>query len=84
MNIIIDNLEPEILEKLQNQAITHGRTLREEIKLILTKEANQPILKTPESLGWSQGFFEEVIGGWQGEPLTRAKQEDIPMREELL
>ncbi|WP_293133795.1 hypothetical protein [Okeania sp. SIO3I5] len=57
MTIILDDLEPEILEKLQNQALDHGRSLTEEIKVILAKElTNQPI-KTPEQLGWSRGFF---------------------------
>ncbi|MBP0011415.1 hypothetical protein [Roseofilum sp. Belize Diploria] len=38
MTIILENLEPEILEKLQNKAISHGRTVTEEIKVILTEE----------------------------------------------
>jgi len=24
--------------------------------------------------GWPEGFFEEVVGGWKGEPLQRPKQ----------
>ena len=24
---------------------------------------------------WPAGYFEEVVGGWQGEPLQRAEQE---------
>lgn len=28
-------------------------------------------LKTPQQRGWMPGFFEEVIGGWVGEPLER-------------
>lgn len=31
-------------------------------------------LKTPQERGWMPGFFEEVIGGWVGEPLERAEQ----------
>jgi hypothetical protein len=27
----------------------------------------------PQTLGWMPGFFEEVIGGWSGEPLERGK-----------
>ncbi len=30
---------------------------------------------------WSPGFFEEVIGGWAGEPLERAEQGEFEMRE---
>lgn len=32
---------------------------------------------------WPPGFFEEVIGGWEGEKLTRSPQPDYPVREEL-
>jgi len=29
------------------------------------------------------GFFEEVIGGWAGEPLERAEQGEFETRETL-
>jgi hypothetical protein len=29
------------------------------------------------------GFFEEVIGGWVGEPLTRPEQGEYKTREQL-
>jgi plasmid stability protein len=35
MTIIPGNLEPEVIEKLQNLAHSHGRSLTEEIKVIL-------------------------------------------------
>lgn len=41
MTIILDDMEPEILERLQNQATDHGRTLIEEIKFILTNEVEK-------------------------------------------
>jgi len=31
-------------------------------------------IKTLESLGWNPGFFENVIGSWEGEPLERPPQ----------
>lgn len=33
--------------------------------------------------GWIPGFFEEVIGGWLGEPLVRAEQGEFEIREQL-
>ncbi len=41
MTIILDDIKPEILEELQNQATYHGRTLIEEIKFILTNEVEK-------------------------------------------
>ena len=40
-------------------------------------------LKTPEKRGWIPGFFEEVIGGWVGEPLERPEQGEYEIREQL-
>lgn len=39
--------------------------------------------KTPEELGYAPGFFEEVVGGWVGEPLVREEQGEYETREEL-
>jgi hypothetical protein len=30
---------------------------------------------------WPAGFFESVVGGWQGEPLERAPQGEYEARE---
>ncbi|KAB8315535.1 hypothetical protein SD81_029540 [Tolypothrix campylonemoides VB511288] len=39
--------------------------------------------KTTQQKGWNPGFFEEVIGGWVGEPLERAEQGEYETREQL-
>jgi hypothetical protein len=39
--------------------------------------------ETLESRGWQPGFFEEVIGSWEGEPLERPEQLPYEVREEL-
>jgi len=33
--------------------------------------------------GWPEGFFERVVGAWQGEPLERPPQPAFEEREEL-
>jgi hypothetical protein len=33
--------------------------------------------------GWPEGFFEEVVGGWKGEPLKRPKQGRLERRDPL-
>jgi hypothetical protein len=38
---------------------------------------------TPESRGWNPGFFETVIGRWEGEPLERLSQLTYEIREDL-
>ncbi|MBP0014831.1 MAG: hypothetical protein J7545_05580 [Roseofilum sp. SBFL] len=65
MTIILENLEPEILEKLQNKAISHGRTVTEEIKVILTEELvrdnEQNLTKKMDQSEWHK-FIEETAG----------------------
>ncbi|MBD2681731.1 MULTISPECIES: DUF2281 domain-containing protein [Nostoc] len=38
---------------------------------------------TPKGKAWMPGFFEEVIGGWVGEPLERPEQGEYETREAL-
>ena len=33
--------------------------------------------------GWPPGFFEEVVGSWEGEPLVRPDQGEFEKRREL-
>ncbi|MBW4684538.1 MAG: hypothetical protein KME40_05430 [Komarekiella atlantica HA4396-MV6] len=37
----------------------------------------------PSQRDWMPGFFEEVIGGWAGEPLERPEQGEFETRETL-
>ena len=32
---------------------------------------------------WPEGFFEEIVGGWQGEPLRRPSQDEFESRDTL-
>jgi hypothetical protein len=40
-----------------------------DVKVTIQPITSQP--KTPEELGYPPRFFEEVAGGWVGEPLVR-------------
>lgn len=33
--------------------------------------------------GWPEGYFEEVVGGWRGEPLERAARLEYEERASL-
>ncbi len=35
------------------------------------------------SAGWPANFFEDVVGGWQGDPLERPDQGDLEERDPL-
>jgi hypothetical protein len=36
---------------------------------------------TPQQRGWMPGFFEEVIGGWVGEPLSLTSKSGLENNE---
>jgi hypothetical protein len=38
---------------------------------VILQPVNQPTAGRAEELGWSSGFFESVLGSWQGERLER-------------
>ena len=48
---------------------------------ILENAVESMPITTPEDRGWLPGFFEEVIGGWEGEPLVRESQPEAQERE---
>ncbi len=43
----------------------------------------QPIDQTRKR-AWSPGFFERTFGAWQGEPLVREAQGELPERDTSL
>jgi hypothetical protein len=47
----------------------------------LNQGYQKPISNSGEE--WPPGFFEEVIGGWEGEKLTREPQPNYTLREEM-
>jgi hypothetical protein len=50
---------------------------------VILQPVNQPASGPTEELGWSSGFFESVVGSWQGEPLTREREGEYEAREKL-
>ena len=41
------------------------------------------LVKREVDAAWPPGFFEEIVGGWQGEPLQRPPQGQFEVRETL-
>ena len=78
--VVIQDLDPALLQKLDMLAKLHGRSLQAELKSILEAAVQNAVTKTPEELGWSPGFFERTAGKWEGEPLTRGEQGEYEQR----
>lgn len=87
--VIIEDLDQELIEKLEALAKERGRSLQAELKQILEAAAAAPKqslsegtanAKTPEELGWPPGFFERTAGCLKDEPLIRYPQGELQER----
>lgn len=65
-----EELASEITRRAQAQGVSVSRFLSE-------------LVRQEVATGWPEAFFEEVLGGWQGEPLERAPQPDYEDRQRL-
>jgi hypothetical protein len=81
--IILEISKSEVIDKLKHLAQKHDRSLEAEITSIL-ESATATTVSTPPNRGWSEGFFEQTCGSWEGEPLTRDPQPEAQEREPLL
>ncbi|MDB9315716.1 hypothetical protein PN462_21560 [Spirulina sp. CS-785/01] len=82
--IILEKIKPSLIEQLEILARANDRSLEEEIMAILERVLESEVIIHPDKAGWQPGFFEEVIGGWQGKPLEREPQPQEQERELLL
>ena len=49
--------------------------------MVILQPTRQSDLGRTEELGWPPGFFENVVGGWQGERLKRECEGECEARE---
>jgi hypothetical protein len=82
--IILETIKPHVIKKLQTLAQKNHRSLEDEITAILEYVTETEEKITHKNKGWQPGFFEEVIGGWEGKPLVREPQPEAQEREPLL
>lgn len=64
----------DLAERIQNEAQAAKVSVSRYLAELVRREM------TPD---WPEGYFEEVIGGWQGEPLLRLPQGEFEQREAL-
>lgn len=67
-----DEVEAQIRDKANQANLPLSRYLANLVK----REAGRPD-------EWPEGYFEQVFGQWQGEPLERPEQGEFEQRPEL-
>jgi hypothetical protein len=62
----------ELAERIQREAKAANKSVSRYLSDLVTRNV---------SLEWPEDFFEAIVGGWQGEPLTRPPQGTFEERE---
>jgi hypothetical protein len=65
----------QMADRIRQQAVAAGMSISQYLAEVVKRELQ------PE---WPDGFFEEVVGGWQGLPLERPAQGEFDERKPLL
>lgn len=63
-----------IAERLRAQARALGLSVSRYLAVVVGRDVHA---------GWPSGYFDSVVGGWQGEPLRRPPQGRFEGRESL-
>lgn len=76
----MQSLQEQLIQEIRN---TPSNLLQQILDFVrfLNQRYQKPISKGGEE--WPPGFFEEVIGGWEGEKLIREPQPNSALREEM-
>lgn len=67
-------IQDEIARKLRERACARGLSVSRYLANVVRRELGT---------GWPEGYFEEVIGGWQGKPLRRSPQGAVDKRDQM-
>lgn len=78
--LLVRNLDNITLETLKQRAKLHHRSLQGEILFILKEVAHA---SEHHQTSGSPDVLKKIIGGWQGELLTRPEQGEYDQRDEL-
>lgn len=78
--LLLRNIDPKTLTCIKDRAKSHHRSVQGEVKFILEEATNTGSFHATSS---SRDILKRIVGGWQGEPLTRSQQGDYEQRDEL-
>ena len=68
------SVSEDVAEKVKSRARHSNMTVSGYLAGIVAREVGD---------GWPPGFFDEVVGSWQGSPLKRPPQGEYEAREQL-
>ena len=68
------SVSEDIAEKVKSKALHSNMSVSRYLADIVAREVGN---------GWPEGFFDEVVGSWEGSPLKRSPQGEYEVREQL-
>ena len=68
------NLDDELAESLRHHAESKGLTVSDYLASLIHRDINR---------AWPEGYFEPVVGRWEGEPCVRPPQGLLEKRDDL-
>ncbi len=71
LNLYVDD---QLAERIRRAADASGLSVSRYLAELVRREVARD---------WPDGFFDQVIGGWRGEPMARAAQGEVETRELL-
>ena len=76
------NIEEQVVATLRDLPPESQREILDFAQFLRFRqeERNQPSMPAKN---WPAGFLEDVVGGWQGEPLVRQYEGDFEQRDTL-
>jgi hypothetical protein len=67
-------LPENIASEVRRRAEAQGQSVSKYLAALVRRDVG---------LGWPEGFFDEVVGGWKGEPIKRPPQGHLEDRDRL-
>ena len=67
-------LPDDVVERIKQKAASRGLSVSRYVAEIVRREVGDE---------WPEGYFERVVGCWEGEPLVRPEQGEFEERDEL-
>ena len=67
-------LPDAVVKRIKQRAASRGLSVSRYVAEIVGRELGED---------WPEGFFENTVGAWEGEPLERPEQGEFEERDEL-
>lgn len=69
------SVSPQVARALEDKAKAHGTSLSRYLAELVQDTAGK---------GWPRGYFEQIAGAWEGEPVKRVPEGKLEQRDAIV